>query len=122
MHLVDFCRFAEIILFTKIAVDVACNLGRVTVAARYALFDTDDYDNRLYVYERDAWLSFTFPAYYGRGARNYVLVQYRLSAKIDVWLRWSHTRYNNQGEIGSGGDTITGDTRNDIKLQARIRF
>jgi len=52
------------------------------------MFDTDDYDNRLYAYESDAWLSFAFPAYYGKGIRNYVLLQYRLTHKIDVWVRW----------------------------------
>jgi len=102
--------------------DVTYALGRVSITGRYALFDTDDYDNRLYAYESDAWLSFAFPAYYGKGIRNYVLVQYRLTHKIDVWVRWGHTQYTDRTTIGSGGEIITGDTRNDVKLQARIRF
>lgn len=102
--------------------DVAYDIGRFGLAARYALFDTDDYDNRLYVYERDAWLSFSFPAYYGKGIRSYIMLHYRMSRKADLWLRWSETRYTDRSMIGSGGETIAGDTRNDIKLQARIRF
>jgi hypothetical protein len=102
--------------------DVTYALGRLSITGRYALFDTDDYDNRLYAYESDAWLSFAFPAYYGKGVRNYILLQYRLSHKIDVWVRWGHTRYTDRTTIGSGGEIITGDTRNDVKLQARIRF
>lgn len=97
-------------------------LGRFSVTSRYALFDTDDYDNRLYVYERDAWLSFTFPAYYGKGVRQYVLIQYRANKRIDLWARWGQTRYNNVTSVGSGSDSIAGDTRNDVKFQARIRF
>ena len=92
------------------------------ITGRYALFDTDDYDNRLYAYESDAWLSFAFPPYYGKGVRNYLLLQYRLTHKIDVWVRWGHTRYTDRTTIGSGGEIIAGDTRNDIKLQARIKF
>jgi hypothetical protein len=102
--------------------DVTYAVGRVSLTGRYALFDTDDYDNRLYAYESDAWLSFAFPSYYGKGIRNYVLLHYRLTHKIDVWLRWGHTRYTDRTTIGSGGEIITGDTRNDVKLQARIRF
>jgi hypothetical protein len=102
--------------------DVAYAVGRFGIAGRCALFDTDDYDNRLYVYERDAWLSFSFPAYYGKGIRNYLMVHYRVSQKADLWLRWSETRYTDRDVIGAGGDTIVGDSRNDVKLQARIRF
>ncbi|HEV8513710.1 MAG TPA: hypothetical protein VGQ59_10555, partial [Cyclobacteriaceae bacterium] len=102
--------------------DVTYAVGRVSITGRYALFDTDDYDNRLYAYESDAWLSFAFPAYYGKGIRNYLLLQYKLTHKIDVWVRWGHTRYTDRTTIGSGGEIITGDTRNDVKLQARIRF
>ncbi len=102
--------------------DVTYDFGRFSITGRYALFDTDDYDNRLYVYEHDAWLSFTFPAYYGKGIRNYLLLQYRLNNKVDLWFRWAQTRYTDREIIGSGGETIAGDTKNDVKLQARIRF
>jgi len=102
--------------------DVTYRRGKFGISGRYALFDTEDYDNRIYVYERDAWLSFTFPMYYGKGIRNYLLLQYRMTSRVDVWLRWSTTHYINQGSIGSGGEMIVGDRRNDVKLQARIRF
>src|SRR5258705_1511424 len=95
--------------------DIAYTIGRVSIAGRYALFDTEDYDNRMYAYEQDAWLSFTFPAYYGRGIRNYLLLQYRLTRKMDMWVRWGQTRYADHTTIGSGGEIITGDTRNDVK-------
>jgi len=102
--------------------DVNLDLGKVSISTRYALFNTDDYDNRQYVYERDVWLAFSFPAYYGIGVRNYLLVQYKLTKKIDLWLRWAHTRYTDRDTIGSGNDLIAGNTRNDLKFQARIRF
>ncbi len=102
--------------------DVSYDIRKFSITGRFAIFDTDDYDNRLYVYERDAWLAFSFPAYYGRGTRQFVLLQYKLTSKIDVWLRWANTTYLNQEIIGSGGDQINGNSRNDIKLQARIRL
>ncbi len=102
--------------------DVSFDLGRFSFSTRYALFDTDNYDNRLYGYERDVWLAFSFPAYFGVGIRRYALVQYRLTKKVDLWLRWAQTRYSDRTSVGSEGETIRGNTANDIKLQARIRF
>jgi len=102
--------------------DVTWSRGKVSISGRYALFDTDDYDNRMYVYERDVWLAFSFPAYYGVGIRNYLLIQYTVSKKVDLWFRWAHVRYTDRNTIGSGGETIDGNTRNDLKLQARIRI
>jgi hypothetical protein len=102
--------------------DVSLNLGKFSVTTRYALFDTDDDDTPQYVYENDVWLAFSFPAYYGVGTRTYILLQYPLTRKIDLWLRWAHTRYTDRDTIGSGSEWINGNTRNDLKFQARIRF
>ncbi len=102
--------------------DINISIRRWSFGIRHALFDTDDYDNRLYLYERDVWLAYSFPAYYGVGVRNYVLMQYQLSRKMDLWLRWSQVRYYNRSEIGTGGETIAGNSENDVKFQVRIRF
>jgi hypothetical protein len=102
--------------------DVNLDLGKLSFTTRYALFDTDDYDNRQYLYERDVWLAFSFPALYGVGIRNYFMAHYKLNRKIDVWLRWAHTRYTDLETIGSGSEQINGNTKNDIKFQARIRL
>ena len=102
--------------------DVVYSTGKILISARYALFDTEDYDNRLYVYEKDVWLAFSFPAYYGVGVRNYLLFQYSVSKHVDVWLRWAHVRYTDRDSIGSGSETIEGNIRNDIKFQTRIRL
>lgn len=100
--------------------DIKWEIGRFSLAGRYALFDTDDYDNRQYVYENDVWLAFTFPAYEERGIRNYLMIEYKLNRHISMWARYSHVRYHDREEIGSGYDTINGNTRNDIKFQVKI--
>lgn len=102
--------------------DISIDVGRLTLTGRYALFDTDDYDNRQYVYERDVWLAYSLPAYSGVGIRNYLLAEYTLSKQLSFWIRVAHTRYSDREEIGSGADTIEGDTKNDIRVQARIKF
>lgn len=92
------------------------------MSVRYALFDTDDYENRQYVYEKDVWLATSLPAYEGSGLRNYLLVHYTLSRSTDVWVRWSRTWYADRETMGSGTEEIEGNTRNDIKFQVRIRI
>ncbi len=102
--------------------DVTWEHMRWTVTARYALFDTDDFDNRQYAYERDVWLAYSLPAYYGTGARTYVMVSRQVTRHITLWLRWARTIYPNQETIGSGGEQIAGNTRNDIKFQLRFTY
>jgi hypothetical protein len=102
--------------------DISIDLGKLSVTARYALFDTDDYDNRQYVFEREVWLAYALPAYSGNGVRNYVLLQYTFSKKITCWLRWASTRYTDRDVIGSGADAIDGKTKTDLRVQLRYRF
>lgn len=102
--------------------DISVKLGKLFLTGRYALFDTEDYDNRQYVYERDVWLAYSMPALSGTGIRNYILMQYDISNKLTCWLRYTNTRFTDREVIGSGADTIDGNTRNDIKLQLRVRL
>jgi hypothetical protein len=102
--------------------DISFTKGRFQLSARHALFDTDDFDNRQYVYENDVWLAFSLPAYEGRGIRNYVLVEYKVNKKIGLWLRYSRTRYTDREEIGTGLEKIAGNTKNDLKFQVVFKL
>lgn len=102
--------------------DISLDLGKLSFTGRYALFDTDDYDNRQYVFERDVWLAYSLPAYSGRGIRNYIVAEYSVNKKLSLWFRYAHTRYTDRDKIGSGMDAVTGNLKNDFRLQARIKL
>lgn len=102
--------------------DASFDWRKFSMSGRFVVFDTDDFDNRIYVYEHDVWLAFSFPAYNGKGVRHFLLLQYRLTEKIDFWVRWAQTHYSDRDSIGSGGETILGNTRNDVRFQVRIRL
>lgn len=102
--------------------DISLNFGKLSLSGRYALFGTEDYDNRQYVFERDVWLAFSMPALSGTGIRSYILIQYDLSKKLTCWIRYANLRYTDREEIGNGADALDSDSRNDIKLQLRYRF
>ena len=66
---------------------------------RGGIFKVDDWDDRIYVYERDAPGSFTVPARYGRGwdASLYAAWDFgrpsRVSLRHSLWLRVETVRY-----------------------------
>lgn len=94
----------------------------IRVTLRYALFDTDGYDSRIYAYENDVLYFFNVPALYDRGSRAYLLVRYRIRRGFHVWLRYSQSFYDNRNPIGSGLESINSDTRSEIKAQLQLRF
>ena len=94
----------------------------LSLSFRYAIFDTDTYNTRIYAYENDVLYSFSIPAYYSKGIRTYCLVKYTCREKIDLWLRYAQTYYANKTSIGSGLNEINGQTKSEIKLQVRIKF
>jgi len=102
--------------------DATYNYQRWSLSGRVALFNTDDYDSRQYVYERDVLYAFSFPAYFDHGIRHYLLAQYNLSRHVDLWFRWARTDLTNQPTVGSGLNETAVPHKSEVKLQARWRF
>lgn len=94
----------------------------VSFSLRYALFETDSYDSRIYAYEDDVLYAFSIPAYNGRGTRFYITTKYHIQRGIDLWLRYAQTYYTDRTSIGSGKDEIFGNKRSEVKAQLRITF
>jgi hypothetical protein len=94
----------------------------LSLTLRYALFDTDSYNSRIYAYENDVLYAFSIPAYNGRGTRFYVTTKYRIKRGIDLWVRFAQTYYTERTSIGTGRDEINGNTRSEIKAQLRLKF
>jgi len=94
-----------------------------SVSLRYALFQTDNYDSRIYAYENDMPGSYSIPAYYNRGSRSYILFEYTITRNIVLWFRYSQTFYDNKNTISEGSLTeIEGNTKSEIKVQMNIKF
>jgi hypothetical protein len=89
---------------------------------RYAIFDTDSWNSRLYVYESDILYAFSSPACSDKGSRYYLNIGYKILDKIQLWFRISQTYYFEKEEISSGPATIAGNKQTDVKLQIQIKF
>ena len=93
-----------------------------SVTIRYALFQSDTWNARLYAYENDVLYSYSIPAYYGKGARIYGIFKFDVRRNIDVWFRIAQWTYTDRDFISSGNSMITGFRKTDCTLQMRMQF
>jgi Helix-hairpin-helix motif len=94
----------------------------LSFTARYAIFDTDSYGIRFYSYENDVLYSYSIPSFYGRGTRFYINLRYRGIRNVVLEARFAQTYFSDRNFIGSGNDQIFGNTRTEIKVQAKFNF
>lgn len=104
--------------------DIIIKPKRIPLSAtmRYMLFDTDDYDSRIYAFENDLLYEFSIPAFSNRGFRTYVNLRYRINRYLTAEFRASKTYFNNRDTVGSGLQEINGNQRTDLKAQLRVKF
>lgn len=89
---------------------------------RYAVFNTDNYDTRIYAFENDILYYYAIPAYYYRGSRIYFNVRYQYKKWFDAWIKIGQWLYDNRTTIGSGNDEILGNQKTEIRAQIRFSF
>lgn len=93
-----------------------------SLTARYALFDVENFNSRVYAYENDVLYYFYIPAYLGVGSRFYLTARYKYRKKFDFWVRYGVWNYRNEETLLSGLEQIDGNVRSDIKFVFRYLF
>ncbi|UTW62914.1 helix-hairpin-helix domain-containing protein [bacterium SCSIO 12741] len=96
--------------------------NKLALKLRYALFDTDDYDARIYAYENDIRYQFIVPAFSERGSRIYLTGSYKFTDWATFYLKVGQTYLSSRDYFGSGKDLIEQDTRTDLKAQLILKF
>lgn len=92
-------------------------------AFRYAVFATDSYDSRIYMFETDMPGAFSIPSVYYKGMRTYLLMSYDIMRGVEAWVRISRTVYSNQDVISEGSQNeIQGNHKTELKAQLRFTF
>lgn len=87
---------------------------KLTFYLRGGLFKVDDWDDRIYVYERDAPGSFTVPARYGRGWNASAYAAWQISWHHSLWLRLETVQYPWNPAPKAG--------RTELRMQYRYRL
>ncbi len=105
-----------------LAQDINYSISKYTLSARFSVFDTDNYDSRQFIYERDLLYVYSIPSFYNQGVRYYFVFKYEILKNISFWTKIGQTRYFNTDQVGSGLEMINGNTKTDLSAQIRIQF
>ena len=103
--------------------DLNFEISKFKISTRVALIDTEDSENRQYMYEKNVLYAFSIPSFAGRGVRNYFMVQYKPSRKLTIWVRYARINFRGTDTIITDtGEFTTTNTNSDIKFQIRYKF
>jgi hypothetical protein len=105
-----------------LVLDGSADFGKLALSTRLTYANTDDYDSRLYAYERDVLFAFSVPAYFNETLRSYLLASYSLNRHLDFWLRLARTNALDGTTFGSGLEEIDRHHRTELKIQLRWRL
>lgn len=85
-------------------------------------FHTDDYDARVYGYEKGLLYTFYSPSFSGKGMRYSAHLRLDLGKTFMLIAKFGQTHYFDREVISSGDDQIAGSNKTDLQLQARMKF
>ncbi len=108
-----------------IAQDIAYTFTPVdiTLSARYAYFDAQNYDNRFSLYESDVPSAGFAPSMYGRGNRWYLNFDYQILKNLKLFLRVAQTYYtDDRTHISSALNQIEGCHKTDFRVYLQYKF
>lgn len=95
---------------------------KLSVYLSFGYFNTDDYDSRVYAYERGSRHSYSFPAYYGEGIRYALTVDFTHIKNVELAAKIGTTDYFDRNTTGSGYRLVNQSSLTDLELQARWKF
>jgi hypothetical protein len=87
------------------------------------MFDTEDYDTRIYVYDNELRYQNTISPFFAKGWRYTISMSKGLNrssvfnANMHVSARWARTIYDEPLKTGSGAAELNAKTRSTIALQ-----
>ena len=101
---------------------VSYDLKFVKITLSSALFSTDNFENRQYVYESNFPYSLSIPFYQGSGHRWYAMVRLKITRGLQFWVRIAETWRDHVSQIGTALNTIPGNKQTDLSFQIRYKL
>ncbi|WP_455509930.1 helix-hairpin-helix domain-containing protein [Butyricimonas paravirosa] len=89
---------------------------------RFAYFDTDSYNTRIYAYENNVLYGYSFPALYDRGFRSYLNLNWKPFSSITLYLKAGLTYYPDKSTISSSLTQVNDNKLFDLSFQIRIKL
>ncbi len=97
-------------------------MKKLKLYATLGYFHTQDYNSRIYNYERGMLYDFSFPSYYGEGIRYAIILSINAIKNTTLTAKAGTTDYFNRKPIGSGLQQIDSSAATDIQLQLKWKF
>ncbi len=99
--------------------DILYNINNSTIKTqlRFALFKTDSYNSRIYVYENDLYYSFYSPALYYKGFRTFFNTKIKISKFIFLNCKYAFSNYKNINI-----DEAKSQKKTEFKIQVKIKI
>ncbi len=95
---------------------------KLTFTGRYAVFSSTGYLARLYAYEPHVLYMFSVPAYSGNGSRYFLLMNYKITGYLHLWLRAARWHYNDRNTLGTGNNQVDANVKTTFTAQIRFKF
>jgi hypothetical protein len=89
---------------------------------RLTLFNTDDFESRIYAFENDLSSVFSIKAWQNRGMACYCIVQYHVNKILQIKTKFATVRYSDYQTSGSGADIVKGYQFNEVKFEMTIKI
>ena len=96
--------------------------GRVALWGSVAYFHTDDYQSRLYSYERGLLYTMSIPMSYGEGVRYALVASGTMGKHLAVNVKVSTVDYFDRNHISSGMQQIDASAMTDVEVQLRVKW
>ena len=95
--------------------------NRFTVLLHAVLFNTDAWENKIYLWEKDLPGAFSMPMLYGQGFRTAFLARYNLR-NLSFQLKIADSVQPGMDILGIGPEQITGDRRTEVRFLLSWKF
>jgi hypothetical protein len=89
---------------------------------RFTIFDTKNYDTRIYAFENDLTGILTNNALFGQGTRWYILFKLSPLNTLDISIKYAETFKPKEDVLSSGLNEIEGSLDNRISFQLDLNF
>lgn len=89
----------------------------LSIWIRYCIFNTDNWDTRIYTYENDLVYSFSIPAYHGSGNRMYLMIDWEIVKRFNLRMKYGFTDSYKIPDPQNNPDETS-----ELKIQLRLKF
>lgn len=101
---------------------VGYKTGSLSLDGGVSYFNTDDYNNRVYLYEQGPLYTFGVSQYSGQGLRYWLMARWKVSQKLQLTAKAGTTDYFDRHVIGTGLQQVNASAITDIDLELRWKF